>query len=56
MMTSGSWRRMWRSAFAKSMPILGWTAVWLNSSITISIGSSMVVMLMSRLAIDFSAE
>ena len=56
MMTSGSCRRMLRSALAKVTPILFWTAVWLKSSETISIGSSMVVTLISRLAITRRAE
>ena len=56
MMMSGSWRRIVRSAKAKVMPILFWTAVWLNSSYTISIGSSMVVMLISGEARLRSAE
>ena len=38
------------------MPTFGCTAVWLNSSYTISIGSSIVVTLTSREAITLSAE
>ena len=55
MMTSGSCRRTWRSASAKSIPIFGWTATWLNASTTISIGSSMVTTLTSGVATVRSA-
>ena len=54
-MMSGSCRKMWRSAAAKVMPILLLIAVWLNSSYTSSIGSSMVVMFCSRLAMVLQA-
>jgi hypothetical protein len=56
MMMSGSWRRIVRSAEANVIPIFVCTAVWLKSSCTISIGSSIVVMLISGEASDLSAE
>ena len=56
MMTSGSWRRMWRSAPAKSSPTLGCTCTWLKASHTISMGSSMVVTFTSVPASALSAE
>jgi hypothetical protein len=47
---------MVRSAEANVIPTLFCTEVWLNSSCTISIGSSMVVMLISGDARLLSAE
>ncbi|EWS57761.1 hypothetical protein Y695_04772 [Hydrogenophaga sp. T4] len=45
MITSGSWRRMARSALAKSRSILGLTWVWPTPASSYSIGSSTVMML-----------
>ncbi len=56
MMTSGSCRSTWRSASAKLVPVLGLAAIWLNSSCTISMGSSMVTTLTSGEASACSAE
>ena len=56
MITSGSWRSTWRRASAKPVPVLGLAAIWLNSSCTISMGSSMVTMLISGEASACSAE
>ena len=47
---------MWRRALAKVIPTLVWTATWLKGSKTISMGSSMVVTLISRWEMVLSAE
>ena len=56
MMTSGSCRRMLRSARANVMPIDSWTWIWLISSNWYSTGSSTVTMFFSGLRRTLSAE
>ena len=56
MMTSGSWRRMWRSPAAKVSPICGLTWIWLMPSIWYSTGSSMVMIFLSVWLMRLSAE
>ncbi len=56
MTTSGSWRRTWRRASAKLVPVFGFAAIWLKSSRTISMGSSMVTTFTSGEARAWSAE
>ena len=56
MITSGSWRSTWRSASANPVPVLVFAAIWLNSSCTISMGSSMVTTFTSGEASAWSAE
>ena len=47
MMTSGSWRTMWRSPVAKDSPILGRTGIWFTPASWYSTGSSMVMIFFS---------
>ena len=47
--TSGSWRRIDRSALAKVRPALGFTCTWLMPASWNSMGSSTVTMLTSGL-------
>ena len=47
MITSGSWRRMWRRPTANVSPISGRTWIWLIPAISYSIGSSIVRMRLS---------
>ena len=55
MMTSGSWRTMWRSPEAKESPIFGRTGIWLTPLSWYSTGSSMVMILRSAPLILSSA-
>ena len=55
-MTSGSWRRIDRSAAANVSLIFSWICVWLMPGSWYSIGSSTVMMLVRSDLIDTSAE
>ena len=51
MITSGSCLRMLRKPRAKSSPISGWTWIWVMPGISYSMGSSMVMIFLSRVFI-----
>ncbi len=55
MMTSGSWRTMWRRPAAKDRPIFGRTWIWLTPLSWYSTGSSTVMILRSGRLILSSA-
>ena len=47
MMTSGSWRTMWRRPAAKESPMFECTGIWFTPASWYSTGSSMVMIFLS---------